>query len=98
ERGELLDPGDEPGGGDGDPPRRKSGAPGVLEQLECPREVVEVVQRLAHPHEDQVGGPAARERGGAVDLLDDLVGAEVAAEPQRGGGAEPAVDRATDLR
>ena len=48
---------------------------GCSQQRERARDVVEVVQRLAHPHEHQVGRPAARQRGGPVDLRDDLAGA-----------------------
>ena len=70
----------------------------MLQELQRARHAVEVVHRLAHAHEDQVGGAAAGDAGGAVDLLDDLAGREVAAEAQGGGGAEPAVQRAADLR
>jgi len=70
----------------------------VLEQRQCAGHVVEVVQRLAHPHEHQVGGPAPGQGRGAVDLLDDLPRRQVAAEAEGGRGAERAVERATDLR
>ena len=80
QRAQLLDGRDQARRRHRDPPRREARAPRVLEQRQRARDVVEVVQRLAHPHEHEVGGPAARERGRAVDLLDDLAGAEVAPE------------------
>ncbi len=67
-----------------------------------------VRQRLAHPHEDDVGDPlvgmlrlaeltGADEGVGANDLIDDLGGGHVACEPGLAGGAERAVHAASGL-
>ena len=68
QRAELVDAGHQAGRRHRQPARREARAPRVLEQRERARDVVEVVQRLAHPHEHQVGGAAARQRGRLVDL------------------------------
>ncbi len=61
---------------------------------------VQIEQRLAHPHEDDVreiptgSGQAAR---GVADLVDDLRGLEVAPEAQLSRGAERATNGAAGL-
>src|SRR5690606_36938790 len=68
--------------GDGDAPVRQVGAELVGQELDGGDDAVEVVQRLAHSHVDQVGDPPAgllrgEELLGQVDLIDDLGDLEV---------------------
>lgn len=58
--------------------------------------IIVVVQGLAHAHEDEIVGSQA-ERARRVDLLHDLIGAEIAHEPHASGGAEGAAHAAADL-
>ena len=70
--------------------------------------VLVIVERLAHPHQHDVGQPPRRLAGGAGpfavgvaqrhELADDLGRREVARERLRAGVAEPAGERAADLR
>jgi hypothetical protein len=67
-------------------------------------DVVEIHQRLAHAHHHHVGEAAhlvrhvAQVARGNPHLADDLGGGQVAVEALGGGGAERAVQAATDLR
>ncbi len=93
------------GGGDGHVPVGEVGAVAREEQVERHLEVPVVGQRLAHPHEDEVGegpGPAPLPQldqppVGPVDLVHDLARGQVAGQPHGGGEAELAADRAADL-
>ena len=58
--------------------------------------LVEVEERLAHPHEDEMVDRL--EPPEVQHLVEDLGGAQVAAEPHRAGGAERARERAARLR
>ena len=74
----------------------------VVERLDGLEDAVEVQQRLAHAHEDdvrEVGAVLApREpRGGAPDLVEDLGGREVTLEAQLAGRAERAPDGTAGL-
>ncbi len=70
------------------------------------RDVLVIVERLAHPHEHDVGDHAAVTRRRPLadgiarqhELADDLAGLEVAHELLRAGMAELAGERAADLR
>ena len=72
----------------------------IVEGVDGGEHPVEVEQRLAHAHEDDVrqplavGGQAPR---GVADLVDDLGGLEVPREAQLAGRAERAADRAAGL-
>ncbi len=89
------------------PGRRYDDVPGtqgelarVRQDLNGLEDPVEVEQRLAHAHEDDVGQVAAAPRqapGGMANLIDDLGRFQVAAEAQLSGGAERAADRAAGL-
>src|SRR6185436_2537639 len=91
--------------GDGDVAVREVGPFLGLEDVERVLEVLEVVQRLAHSHEDQVGqgtgqGQALVAGDLAVDdvhLGDDLGGGQVPQQSQRAGHAELAGHRAAHL-
>ena len=72
----------------------------VVERLDGGQDAVEVEQRLAHPHEHDVGQPAAvrdEAAGGVADLVDDLGHLEIAPETELAGGAEGAADGAPGL-
>ena len=81
-------------------PRPQSEAPRVVQRVDRLQDPVEIEERLAHPHEDDVGqalpvrGQAAR---GVADLVDDLGGLEVAGEAQLAGRAERAADGTAGL-
>src|SRR3989442_1388215 len=97
---ELLDPGHEPHGRDGDPPRRVAEAElGVGEDPERLDERRVVGERLAHSHEDDVGHPLATvaEPVGGEDLAQDLGGGQVPLETHHTGQAEPTLEPAADL-
>ena len=66
------------------------------ENLRGPQHVVEVVHRLALSHEDDVGEAVAL--GQRVDLVEDVIGREVALEALLAGLAEEAVHLASHLR
>ncbi len=71
---------------------------GALSAVTARMTLAEIGQRLAHPHEDDVGD--ALDPGQCsqmVDLFDDLPRAQVALEAIEARCAEPAPDRATDL-
>jgi hypothetical protein len=73
----------------------------VGQRLDGIQHPVEVEQRLAHPHEHDIGQPAAvdgQSPRGATDLIDDLRRFEVARQAQLPGRAERAADRAAGLR
>src|SRR5204863_1919759 len=57
----------------------------------------EVVERLAHPHEDHVAGMRAQVAGGDGVLRDDLPRLEVADEAEPSRLAEDASARTADL-
>ena len=64
------------------------------------QDAVQVEQRLAHAHEDDVRQVATGRRqpaSGMANLVDDLRGLEVAAEAELAGGAEGAADGAARL-
>ena len=72
----------------------------IVQRLDRGQHVVEVEERLAHPHEHDVreplslrGQPPRRVAG----LVDDLGRVEVAREPELARGAERAADRAAGL-
>jgi FKBP-type peptidyl-prolyl cis-trans isomerase FkpA len=65
------------------------------EQVDRVEHRIEVVRRLAHPHEDHLGHRA--QTAGERDLGDDLGTAELALEAADAGHAEHAADRAPDL-
>ena len=72
----------------------------VVERLDGGQHAVEVEQRLAHPHEHDIGqSTAVRDQpaGRVPDLVDDLGGLEVASEPELARRAERAADGAADL-
>jgi hypothetical protein len=97
-REKLLDRGDDPRRGDGHAAVRQAEALVVAQDVGRGDHVGEVVQRLAHAHEHDVGQPqvgeaAAREH----DLVDHLGGRQVAREAHLGGQAELAVHGAADL-
>ena len=70
---------------------------------------VEIIERLAHPHHDDIGDEPAAGRRLAIgpvveavarhhDLADDFTRREIAHQPLRAGVAERAIQRAADLR
>ena len=93
-------------GRQGDPPPADGDALGVEDDPHRLDDVVVVVERLAHPHQHDVGdhAPAFRARPFAVGiagqqhLAHDLRRAEVAHPGLGAGVAERAVERASDLR
>jgi hypothetical protein len=73
----------------------------VDEHAQRLHDVLQVEQRLAHAHEDHVREGLAvgvEQLAGVQDLVDDLLGAQVAAQTELAGGAEGAVQAAADLR
>ena len=85
-----------PDGGDGDPLRAPCKTPGGRHHLDGTQQVLLVVERFAHPHEDGVG-----QVGGLVDgdkLRQDIGGGEVPVEPLPSGHAEGAAHPAAGLR
>src|SRR5690606_31229358 len=87
--------------GDGDPPRRDAEAGIVAEHVGGEQYGLEVVERLAHPHEDHVGGRRPAERAKVPrhrgELPGDLVRLQVAGEAEPTRLAEDAAARAADL-
>ena len=93
-------PGTTPGGRDGDvtgsqaePRRIGQGGRGADDRIE-------VEERLAHPHEDEVGEVApegGQPAAGVAGLVDDLGDVEVAPEAKLAGGAERAAHGAAGL-
>ena len=77
----------------------------VHDDLQRVADIVEIVQRLAHAHHDDVGQhppfglgrPFAERVAGEHHLADDLRRLEVAHQPHRAGVAEGAIERAADL-
>ena len=77
----------------------------VHDDLQRVADIVEIVERLAHPHHHDVGQhpalrlarPFAERIARQHHLADDLAGVEVADQPHRAGEAEAAVERAADL-
>ena len=96
--GEALDSGGHARGRDGDVPRAEVRSLGMVQQVRRAHDALVVVERLPHPHEHNVRGALATQPLERVHLIDHLPGLEVAAEPQRPGRAEGAVERAADLR
>ena len=81
-------------------PGPEAEAPRIGEGRDGLQDAIEVQQRLAHAHEDDVRqAPAAfREAaGGAADLVDDLGRLEVPPEAELAGRTERAADRAAGL-
>ena len=93
------------GGGDGDTAPADGNAVAVANRVDGGRHVVEIVERLAHAHEDDIGEAAVFGRGrpfaecvaGDHDLRGDLLRGEIAHEGLCAGMAEGAVERAADL-
>ena len=93
------------GGGDGDPPPGNPQALVVGDDVQGVGDVVEVIERLAHAHEHDIGQlapvrgrrPFAQVVPGDLHLGDDLAGGEVADQALGAGVAEGAVQRAADL-
>ena len=101
ERRQAPDAGHDARGRDDDVPRPQAEPARVGQDGHGLQDAVEVQERLAHAHEDDVrqaaaavGGEAA---GGVADLVDDLGRLEVAPEAQLAGGAEGAADGAAGL-
>src|SRR5579862_1374796 len=95
---EALDRRHDADGRHGDPPRRDRVAPLRGEDLERRAHGVVVGERLAHPHEDDVGdGPWRRERTPGAHLADDLRRREVADEVHARRRAEHAAHAAAGL-
>ena len=96
--GEAADAGDHADGGHGDV--AGADADVVVEADDGVPAGVVVGERLAHPHEHDVGHPPALPGGvpgGPHHLLHDLAGGQVALEAHLAGGAEPAPHRAPRL-
>ena len=69
----------------------------LMRSTRCPHRI-EVCQRFAHAHKDDiVDSTLAGGLGGPDHLFDDLSGAEVAVEADLTGGAEAAAHRAARL-
>ena len=93
-------------GRDGDPAPRQGDALIVGDDVDGVGDVVQIVERLAHAHEDDVGQaavfpgrrPFLEVVAGDLDLGHDLGGGQVADQLLRAGVAEGAVQGAADLR
>ena len=72
--GQLIDPGYDPGGGNGQASGRQAGTPRMLEDFERAHHLIQVAQRLAHAHEDHVARLLSRQFHAPVELLDHLAG------------------------
>ena len=106
--GELVHLADEARRGDGDAAAGEPVAVVVKEDVQSAQNVVEVLQRLAHPHEHDVGDDsvvgvrhacvAAQFAFGPPELAHDLGGREVAVEALLARGAEEAAHGAPRLR
>ena len=100
ERGQATDAGHDARRRHGDVAGTQPEPVPVVERLDGGQDPVEVEQRLAHPHEHDVGQPlAVRDEAarGETDLVDDLGDLEVAPEPEFAGRAERAADRTAGL-
>ena len=95
--GELADFGDQSGGRDGEVARSDVEPPGGGEDGDRGEHGVEIGERFAHAHEDQVIDPLSGEHLGGQHLAGDFPGVEVAGEAGQAGGAELATVGATDL-
>ena len=106
----AVDPRYDTGGADRDAARPDAEPLRVVEEAHRVEHPIRVVERLAHPHEDDVVGRAAvagpprrpqrvpRRPVPVQHLVDDLAGAQLAGEARLAGGAEGAADRAPGLR
>jgi hypothetical protein len=100
EPGEAADAGDHARGRYRDVAGAEPEPTRVVQGLDRGQHPIEVEQRLAHPHEHDIGQPPAIDREaarGAADLVDDLRNGQIAPEPELAGCAERAADRATRL-
>ena len=93
---------DDAGGGDGDAAFAHADAAFVAEDAGGFEDVVEVEERFALAHHDDVhlarGGVHAVAGGGEEDLADNFARGEIALEAHEGREAELAIDGAADLR
>ena len=99
-RGQAADAGHHAGRGDGDVPGAQAEAVRIVQGIHRSQDVIEVEQRLPHPHEHDVGQPlpaCGQAPGGRADLVHDLRRLEVAPEAQLTGGTERAAHRAACL-
>ena len=106
----AVDARDDAGGADRDAARADPEPLRVVEEADRVEHPIRVVERLAHPHEDDVVGGAAvagspvgpqrvpRRPVPVQHLVDDLAGAQLAGEAGLPGGAEGTADRAPGLR
>jgi hypothetical protein len=98
--GEPVDARHDADGGHGHLPPAQRPRLGGADADDGGEHVVEVVHRLAHPHEDEGPEAPADLTGGAAqveELLDDLPRPQVALQARAGAGAEVAAHRAADL-
>ena len=108
---QLLDAGRDAGRAHRDAAARDGNAVAIRYRVDCGGDVVQIVQRLAHAHEHDVGerpvaviertlrrGPLAQRIARDQHLRDDLLRGQVAHQFLRAGVAESAVQRAADLR
>ena len=72
-------------------------AASIGQHVEAADQRIEIVERLAHPHEHQAGRPPRQVRGRNHDLADDLGCGEIARPAMASGLAELARHAAADL-
>ena len=102
---EFRDLGRDTGGGDSDAPAPDRDSVAVRDRVDRFGDVIQIVERLAHAHEDDIRQQAAflgarpfvQRVAGDQHLLDDFLGGEIAHEGLRAGMAEGAVEGAADL-
>ena len=97
---QAIDAGHYARGRHGDGARRQTYAAGVVQQTAGAQCLFVVVERLTHTHEHDVGDPpllGLRAAHEAEDLVDDLLGAQAAAQTGAAGRTERAADGTAHL-
>jgi len=95
--GESLDSLDVADGGQGNPAFRDVRSPRIRQDVDGVQNRIEIVERLAHPHEDQVPHRKTQDMTNDGPLDDDLGGREIADQAHPGRLAEGASPGAAEL-
>ena len=96
-REQLVHPRDDPHRAHRDAPLRHGEPARLAEDGNRPQDLLQIVQRLPHPHEDDVRRSRSEMPGGERILGDDLRGAQIAHEPEAACFTEDAAASASDL-